>query len=213
MRGQPITSAWSRFCRDAATVVARLRLAPLAVVCLFGALLAACAGEPPPPAAAPTQAQDTAAPERGYVLGGGDKLRIVVFNEAELSREYEVDGAGKVSMLLVGPVQAAGLTPREFEAALATALKKFLRNPKVSVDVIGYRPFYVLGEVNKAGEYPYRNGMNVLSAVAAAGGHTYRANTRVVYIQRGNDQERSYETTTRVPIYPGDVIRVPERFF
>jgi protein involved in polysaccharide export with SLBB domain len=179
---------------------------------VFAALFVSACGMAPPPAAdAATQA---AAPfERGYVLGAGDKLRIVVFNENELSREYEVDGSGKVSMLLVGPVQASGMTPREFEADLATKLKKFLKSPKVNVDVVGYRPFYILGEVNKAGEYPYRNGMNVLSAVASAGGYSYRANTRVVYIQRGNDPERSYDVTTRIPIYPGDVLRVPERFF
>jgi protein involved in polysaccharide export with SLBB domain len=187
-------------------------LAHLLTAALAALFLSACAMDAPPPA----DAASAAAPpslERGYVLGAGDKLRIVVFNENELSREYEVDGSGKVSMLLVGPVQASGLTPREFEADLTGKLKKVLRNPKVSVDVIGYRPFYILGEVNKAGEYPYRNGMNVLSAIAAAGGYSYRANTRVVYIQRGNDPERSYEVTTRIPIYPGDVLRVPERFF
>ena len=176
--------------------------------CLIG--VTGCAMEPSPPMA---DVQDVPTLDRAYVLGGGDKLRIVVFNEAELSREYEIDGAGKVSMLLVGQVQAAGLSPREFSTQLAEKLKTYLRNPKVSVDVLSYRPFYVLGEVNKAGEYPYRSGMNVFSAIAAAGGHGYRANTHVVYIQRGDDEERGYETTTRVPIFPGDVIRVPERYF
>lgn len=173
-------------------------------------LLAGCASVPPAPEPAPAESQ---AASRGYVLGPGDKLRIVVFNETELSREYEVDGSGKVAMLLVGPLQAAGLSPREFETALAAKLRGLLRNPKVSVDVISYRPFYILGEVNKSGEYSYRNGMNVMSAIAAAGGFTYRANGRAVYIQRGNEPERSYEASTRTLIYPGDVIRVPERFF
>lgn len=166
-----------------------------------------------PPSAEAVAAAESAGASRGYVLGPGDKLRIVVFNENELSREYEVDGAGKVAMLLVGPVEAAGLTPREFETSLVSKLRGLLRNPKVSVDVVSYRPFYILGEVNKAGEYSYRNGMNVMSAIASAGGFTYRANGRVVYIQRGNEAERSYEASTRTLIYPGDVIRVPERFF
>ena len=182
----------------------------LPLVACLGLLLASCGLEPAPPLAS---AQDLPALDRAYILGGGDKLRITVFNEAELSREYEIDGAGKVSMPLAGPVQAAGLSPHDFELSLTGKLKAYLRNPKVSVDVLSYRPFYVLGEVNKAGEYPYRSGMNVFSAIAAAGGHSYRANTHVVYIQRGNDEERGYDTATRVPIFPGDVIRVPERFF
>lgn len=180
------------------------------VILALSLLLSGCASVPlgPEPASA-----DPSVASRGYVLGPGDKLRIVVFNESELSREYEVDGSGKVAMLQVGPLQASGLTPREFETALGTKLRGLLRNPKVSVDVISYRPFYILGEVNKSGEYSYRNGMNVMSAIAAAGGFTYRANGRVVYIQRGNDGERSYEASTRTLIYPGDVIRIPERFF
>ena len=185
-----------------------LPTAVLAACILAG--VAGCAMEPLPPMAV---LEDVPTLDRAYVLGGGDKLRIVVFNETELSREYEIDGAGKVSMLLVGSVQAAGLSPHEFSSQLAEKLKAYLRNPKVSVDVLSYRPFYVLGEVNKAGEYSYRNGMNVFGAIAAAGGHTYRANTHVVYIQRGNEDERGYETNARVPIFPGDVIRVPERYF
>jgi protein involved in polysaccharide export with SLBB domain len=152
---------------------------------------------------------------RGYVLAPGDKLRISVFNENEMSREYEVDSAGKVTLALIGAVQASGRTPSELQEGLREALGKgYLRNPKVSVEVSSYRPFYVIGEVTKAGEYPFKNGMNVISAVAVAGGYSYRASNATVYIRRAEEPvERAYEASNAVMVYPGDIVRVPERFF
>jgi protein involved in polysaccharide export with SLBB domain len=152
---------------------------------------------------------------KSYTLAPGDKLRILVFNETEMSREYEVDTAGKVTLALIGAVHAAGKTPSELQEALREALGKgYLRNPKVSVEVSSYRPFYVIGEVTKAGEYPFKNGMNVISAVAVAGGYSYRANSATVYIRRAEEPtERAYEASNSLMIYPGDIVRVPERFF
>jgi polysaccharide export outer membrane protein len=151
----------------------------------------------------------------GYVLGPGDKLRIIVFNEKELSREYEVNTAGQVTLPLIGAVQAAGQTPSQVQTAVAGKLRQgYIRDPKVSVEVINYRPFYIIGEVAKAGEYPFKSGMNIMSAVAIAGGYTYRASTSKVFVRRANEGiERAYQASASIQIYPGDIVRVPERYF
>ncbi len=153
--------------------------------------------------------------EVAYVLGPGDKVRILVFNEAEISREYEVDSAGKVTLPLIGAVQASGKTPVDLQESIRKSLAQgYIRDPKVSIEVLSYRPFYIIGEVSKSGEYPYKNGMNVVSAVAVAGGYTYRANTGTVFVRRANEQtERSYDANGRIPVGPGDIVRIPERYF
>lgn len=148
-------------------------------------------------------------------LAPGDKLRVTVFGEDRLSGEYQIDNAGTLSLPLAGTIQGAGLTKTELEQAITTQLKsQYLRNPKVTVDVVNYRPFYVLGEVQKPGEYQFRSGLNVLSAIAIAGGATYRANTSKVMIQRSGSKEMTeYPQDTSVLVMPGDVVRVPERYF
>lgn len=148
-------------------------------------------------------------------LGAGDKIRVTVYGEDKLTGDYDIDPGGFVSLPLAGTIQAAGLTKRELEAALAKQLKgAYLRNPKVTVDVVNFRPYYVLGEVQKPGEYQFRSGLNVLSAIAVAGGATYRANTSKVFIQRsGSTELTEYPQSPTVPVRPGDVLRVPERYF
>src|SRR6266446_3212206 len=148
-------------------------------------------------------------------LAPGDKLRVTVFGEDKLSGEYQVDSAGSLSLPLAGTIQGAGLTKAELEQALTAKLKsEYLRNPKVTVDVVSFRPFYVLGEVQKPGEYQFRSGLNVLSALAIAGGATYRASTSKVLIQRsGSTEMTEYQQSPTVLVMPGDVVRVPERYF
>ena len=148
-------------------------------------------------------------------LAPGDKVRVTVFGEDRLSGEYQIDNAGTLSLPLAGTIQGAGLTKPELEQVLTTQLKnQYLRNPKVTVDVVSFRPFYVLGEVQKPGEYPFRSGLNVLSAIAIAGGATYRAHTSKVMIQRSGSQEMTeYPQSPTILVMPGDVVRVPERFF
>lgn len=157
----------------------------------------------------------TSAPIGEYVLGTGDKLRVTVFGEQNLSGEFTVDSTGAISMPLVGPQKAAGLSPKGFSDSLTAALKAgYLKDPKVSVDVINYRPFFMLGEVSKPGEYPYRNGMNAVSAVATAGGYTHRANTDIILVRRNNEVvEKRYKASPNIPILPGDIVRIPERYF
>jgi len=150
-----------------------------------------------------------------YRLGTGDKLRINVYGEADLSGEFVVDGSGQVQLPLVGQVKAAGLTLHEFIIEVATALKEgYLKDPKVSVEVMNYRPFYIMGEVNKPGEYPYENGLTVLGAIALAGGFTYRADDSEVYVRHaGSTKEQVMKADATAKINPGDIVRVAERIF
>jgi len=150
-----------------------------------------------------------------YRLDAGDKLRVIVFGEMDLGGEYEVDGSGYVRLPLIGQLRAGGLAVNEFENSMKAELEKgYLKNARVSVEVINYRPFYILGQVNKPGEYPYVNGMSVLNAVALAGGYTYRANESNVYIRsRDSEEERLTPANQMTRVQPGDIITVRERFF
>ncbi|MDO8288384.1 MAG: polysaccharide biosynthesis/export family protein [Parvibaculum sp.] len=149
-----------------------------------------------------------------YRLGAGDKLRVGVFGEPDLSGEFDVPGNGNVSLPLIGQVKASGLTLSEFEGEIREKLQEgYLTNPKVTVEVLNYRPFYIIGEVGKPGEYPYTDGMTVLNAVAVAGGFTYRANDSQVYITRNGGEEAAYQVGQSIRVLPGDIVRVPERFF
>ena len=150
-----------------------------------------------------------------YVLGSGDQLRIIVFGEDNLSGEFFVDGAGMVSLPLVGEVPAAGKTVAQFRSELESRLSDgYLNDPRVSAEVLNYRPFYILGEVEESGEYPYTDGLTVMNAVARAGGFTYRANTRTVFIKRADtDAEVELPLNATLRVMPGDTIRIAERFF
>ena len=150
-----------------------------------------------------------------YKLGSGDLLRVVVYGHEDLSGEFEVKGSGYVSLPLIREVEAAGLTPRQLEQGIIDALKPdFLKNPRVSVEVLNYRAFYILGEVKRPGSYPYVNGMTVVNAIALAGGYTYRARENKVLITRASDAEKKQEPADhKTIVLPGDVIEVPERFW
>ena len=150
-----------------------------------------------------------------YRLGSGDKVQITTFGEPTLSGLFDVSGSGAVAIPLVGEVKAEGLTAAEFGRAVEDAFRDgFLREPKVSIEVAAYRPFYILGEVGKPGQYPFINGLTVLNAVATANGFTYRADTHHVFIKRAKDAaERRVDLTTTTPVEPGDTIRIRERYF
>lgn len=150
-----------------------------------------------------------------YRLGAADKLRVNVFGEEALTGEFIVGGSGKVSLPLIGEVQAAGLTIGQFQEEIAQALRQgYINEPRVSAEVLNYRPFYILGEVNKPGEYPYTNNLTVLNAVATAEGFSYRADTRRVFIKRADASgEQTFPLTTATQVAPGDTIRIGERFF
>ena len=173
---------------------------------------------PPRPPSANAQVSAPVGPgEVGadYVLGSADKIRITGFGEPALTGVYFVSSSGKVSLPLAGEVQAAGLTLRDFHDHIIKALQDgYLKDPKVSLEVLTFRPFYILGEVTKPGQYPYTSGLTVFNAVATAGGFTYRANTRKVLIKRASEPaEHEVTLTADTTIAPGDTIRIPERFF
>jgi hypothetical protein len=148
-------------------------------------------------------------------LQAGEKIRITVFNEPSLGGEYEIDQSGFISLQLAGTVKVAGFTQPELEQELAKKFRsEYLRNPKVTVSLLSLRPFYIVGEVEKPGEYAYKSGLNVMTALALAGGATYRGSRSAVYIQRvGESGMREYPISSSVMILPGDLIRVPERYF
>lgn len=149
-----------------------------------------------------------------YRLGGGDQLRLIVFGEEELSGSFEVDATGALSLPLVGAISVQSLTVREAERRVIDGLNQYLINPKVSLEIEEYRPFYIFGEVAQGGEFPYVNNLHVLSAVSMAGGYTPRANRRTVYVTRfGTDEEMRAPADPSTRIEPGDIIRVGERTF
>jgi polysaccharide export outer membrane protein len=151
-----------------------------------------------------------------YRLGPGDIVRVITYGEDPLTGEFRVSDQGAVALPLAGPVKASGRTPRELEDAIAVALKKrdMLRKPSVSVEVATYRPIYVLGEVNKPGQYPYQPGMTVVSAAAVAGGFTYRAIEDYASVVRTVDGESVEGKASRQAlVQPGDVIKVFERIY
>ena len=150
-----------------------------------------------------------------YHLGSGDKVRIIVFGEEALTGEFFISSAGTVSFPLIGDIPAAGLTIPQLQKAIETKLSDgYLKQPRVSAEVLNYRPFYILGEVMKPGEYPYTSGLTVLNAVATAEGFTYRADTHKVFIKRATSLgEHQVPLTTATPVEPGDTIRIGERFF
>jgi protein involved in polysaccharide export with SLBB domain len=156
-----------------------------------------------------------AADLKGYTLGAGDKLRITVYNETDLSGEFEVNGEGYVSVPLLGQIKVLGQTTNEVQTLLTQKYgKDYLVNPSVSIEVTNYRPFFIIGEVNRPGGYPYVNGMTIINAVALAGGYTPRANHDRIKVKHGSDTTaQQQEVKEDSAVLPGDVIEVPERFF
>lgn len=185
---------------------------------LFGVIAmtaAGCSQGPGGPAGGAVQADGAVRSVPEYRLGASDKVRVTVFGEASLTGEFLVGGNGKMSLPLLGEVQAAGLTISQFQEEIAAALRQgYINEPRVSAEILTYRPFYILGEVKTPGEYPYSANLTVLNAVATAAGFTYRADTRKVYIKRADAlAEQEFALTTATQVAPGDTIRIGERFF
>jgi protein involved in polysaccharide export with SLBB domain len=150
-----------------------------------------------------------------YRLGPNDRTRIIVYGQPNLTGEFVLDGSGNLAFPLIGNVPANGMTPTELQRAIAAKLDPdYLHNPSVSVEVASRRPFYVVGEVQKPGSYPYVTDMNVLNAIATAGGQTYRANMGRFYIKRQVDgQVVRVAATQESRLQPGDTVVVRERYF
>lgn len=150
-----------------------------------------------------------------YRLDAGDRLRIVVYGQEGLTNTYAVGASGSITMPLIGPVPARGLTPAELAAAVTARLKRgYLREPYVAAEVESYRPFFILGEVTAPGQYPYVPNMTVESAVAIAGGFTPRAERKAIKLTRVGEAGAAQAI---VPpgtfLKPGDTVVVAERWF
>ena len=152
-----------------------------------------------------------------YKLGTGDKVRITVFGEQSLNGEYPVGPDGTIALPLIGNVPARGLSASELQTSIVTKLSPaYILDPRVSIDVVNFRPFYILGEVSRPGFYPYADSLSVAQAVAIAGGYSYRANTKKVFVRHAGEsveQEYSLKGGKQIWVIPGDTIRVAERFF
>ncbi len=186
----------------------RLRFVALFLFAGLAALLAGCTDRAP-------LVEPATVGSGPYLLGAGDRLRVVVYDQPSLTNIYEVDQSGQISFPLIGDVAASDSTvdqlAHRIEGRLATS---YLREPDVTVEVATYRPFFVLGEVGQPGQYPYVPGITAETAVAVAGGYTDRANKRVVRVSR-TINGKLFELRIRVvePIRPGDTIYVPESLF
>jgi protein involved in polysaccharide export with SLBB domain len=150
-----------------------------------------------------------------YVLGPGDRLRLSLYDDATFSGEFTVSDNGTVSLPLIGTQPAAGMTLTAFRDAIQAKLADgYYRNPRVSAEIANFRPFYILGEVNKPGQYPYVAGMTLGEAVAIANGYTYAARKGLVAIRRAKSSEEvKMQANPAMPIGPGDTVRVLERLF
>lgn len=186
-----------------------VRFSVLCIAALAALVLAGCNGERPPVVMA------SAALPGPYYLDTGDELRIIVYDQASLTNTYRVDQAGYVAMPLIGAVPARGATTDLLEQRIAAILStRFLRQPNVTVEVAQYRPFFVLGEVNNPGQYPYVPGMTAETAIAVAGGFTARANMRSVRVSRSlNGRLHEGRIPVTQPIRAGDTLYVSERLF
>ena len=178
-------------------------------VLFYALLLAACAGREPlqtlPPNADPGP----------YRLDTGDTVRVLVYNQESLSTEYTVGDNGTISVPTLGEIRARGLTALQLQGAIHNGLNDgILVNPGVSVELSKYRPFYIVGEVNKPGQYPYTPGLNILGAVAVAGGFTIRADRRVVTVVRTQTGKAGeWRADPLADLKPGDVVVIRELYF
>jgi polysaccharide export outer membrane protein len=189
-------------------------IARCALVALAAASMAGCTSSPYDTI---TVAQANAAVTSGHMLTPGDSVRINVFDEPNLSGDFQIDNDGTLSMPLIRPISTKGMTPQMLSERIAQALTEggYVLSPRVAIDVMNYRPIYVLGEVATPGEYPYAADMTHLQAIAKAGGFTARADKNALILNRtGWDEPRELRLSTQpLLIQPGDTIMVREAFF
>jgi protein involved in polysaccharide export with SLBB domain len=188
------------------------RYASWAFALVLGLLVSGCYTDFGPVALAPDPIV------RPYVasrIQSGDRIKVSVYGEDSLNGIYDVDPSGNVTVPLAGTVRAVGRTKAELQREIAAKYKSdYLQDPKVTVDVVAFRPFYLMGEIEHPGEFPYRSDLNVLSAITLGGGLTYRASRSTVLIRHpGETAWTEYALAPTVIVGPGDLVRVPERYF
>lgn len=193
------------------TAIVRVLVAVVPAALLVGACAETISQSPQPSYATKGE---PAALSRVFRVGIGDKVKISVFGEENLSGQLEVNASGNLSMPLVGDIPARGRTLDELKSAITRRLSEgYLKHPKVSVDILNFRPIYVHGEVKSGGEFAYKAGITFRDAVAMAGGYTYRAHQSHLFLVREGGREERVALPSDLPVLPGDNIRIPERFF
>jgi len=150
-----------------------------------------------------------------YKLGSGDRVRVTVYGEEDLSGEFQVDSAGYIRLPLIGQVEASGHSAYQLEGSVEASLENgYLKNPRVNIEVTTYRPFYIIGQVNRPGQYAYVSNMSALDAIGLAGGFTDHAVESIVHIRHeGEAKEHDVAPNEAVKVRPGDVIRVDQTLF
>jgi len=152
-----------------------------------------------------------------YRLSSGDKIHVIVFGEETLTGDYVISSGGNLTFPLIGTIKATDKTVEQLQTSLTTALNDgYVNNPRVSIQVVSFRPFYILGEVNRPGEYPVSTGLTLQQAVASAGGYSYRANVKKVFVKRATETEErlvDLRKEKNFVVHAGDTIRVSERHF
>lgn len=150
-----------------------------------------------------------------YQLGSGDEIKITVFGQQDLSIETLLNDSGKINYPFLGQIQATGKTLEEFQLQIYNGLKgDYLVNPNISVSIIKYRPFFIDGEVEKPGGYPFQPGLTINKAAALAGGYTERASLSKIFIIRSNDvKQKSNNVDANARVQPGDIITVKQSYF
>ena len=185
----------------------------LAVTGIGAMLLAACSTGPE--MGDPQELTQAGMSMAGYKLGSGDEIKVTVYGEPELSGPFVVDGQGSIAMSLIGQVEVVNLSLTEASRLLETKLKDgWLKDPKVTAELVKGRPYYILGEVNRPGEYPFVSGLTMMNAIASAGDFTYRADRGKILVKSANSpNEREVVLTPTTTVQPGDTIRIRERYF
>ena len=183
----------------------------LCMLLLTAPVVAACSG---PGSRLPRLPETT---QTAYRLGPEDRVRVTVFNDPRLTGEFRITDSGTIALPLVGSLQASGKSTTELERAVEAEMRRkgLFRDPSVAVEVLTYRGVFVLGLVERGGQFPYQPGMTVLQAVALAGGFNYRAIQDYVSITRIGEDGRAveYRASRESLVQPGDTINVFERRF
>lgn len=158
--------------------------------------------------------QTVCAVENTYQLGTGDRIKITVYGEKDLTLETTLDDSGIINYPFLGEINVEGMTVKKLENNIYQQLKgDYLINPNVHVSIETYRPFFINGQVKKPGGYPYQPGLTLRRAISLAGGYTERASKNNTFIVNQNKPQERIRANASMKIKPGDTITVEESFF
>ena len=151
-----------------------------------------------------------------YKLGSGDIISIFVYGEEDLSLEIQLTDSGTLSYPFLGEMQVVGITATQLREKITRGLRgDYLIDPKVSVQILQYRPFFINGEVVQPGSFSFQPGLTVRKAVTLAQGFTEKSSKKKnIYIISDTDPRQiPRRATLNSVIKPGDIVSIePEKF-